>query len=70
MTDAERMEWLSALAMKSPTGISLEFVRGQGFRFMSRHRIDNFFPTLREAIDNGIRLRQDIMPPKKDKDNK
>lgn len=58
MTDSERIEWLAELARKSPTGISIEFVKGEGFRFMSRHRLDRFHSDIRKSIDEGIALRQ------------
>ena len=60
LTDEERIEWLAELAKQSYTGISIEYVKGEGFRFMSRHRIDRFHSDLRKAIDEGIKLR---MPP-------
>lgn len=63
LTDTCRIEWLDVLARQSYTGISIEYVPGSGYRFMSRHKIDDFYPTLRKAIDNGIRLRQDVKTP-------
>jgi len=63
MTDSERIEWLAELARKSPTGISIEFVKGEGFRFMSRHRLDRFHSDIRKSIDEGIALRQPPPPP-------
>lgn len=63
MTDSERIEWLAELAKKSPTGISIEYVKGEGFRFMSRHRLDRFHSDIRKSIDEGIALRQPPPPP-------
>lgn len=58
MTDSERIDWLAELAKKSYTGISIEYVKGEGFRFMSRHRLDRFHSDLRKAIDEAIALRE------------
>jgi hypothetical protein len=63
MTDSERIEWLARLAKESSTGISIEHVRGEGFRFMSRHRLDRFHSDIRKSIDEGIALRQPLLPP-------
>lgn len=66
LTDTDRINWLAELAKKSPTGVSIEFVRGEGFRFMSRHRLDRFHSDLRKSIDEGIALRQNLRPLPKD----
>lgn len=63
LTDSERIEWLAELAKQSFTGISIEHVKGEGFRFMSRHRLDRYHSDIRKSIDEGIRLRQPLRPP-------
>lgn len=65
MNDTDRIDWLAELAKRSPTGISIEYVKGEGFRFMSRHRLDRFHSDIRKSIDEGIQLRLPLHPPPK-----
>ncbi len=58
MTDEDRINWLGELAKNSRTGLSIEHVKGEGFRLMTFHRLDCFHTDLRRAIDEGIALRQ------------
>lgn len=60
MDDAQRMIWLEQQTIKSPTGISFDYVPSvdgepSGFRFMRRHSIGATHKTIRQAVDAAMR---------------
>lgn len=59
--DQERFIWLEQQAMRSPTGISFDYVPSvdgepSGFRFMSRHFTGPAYPSVEKAIDAAMRV--------------
>jgi hypothetical protein len=58
MTDTERLEFIANWAKRSRTGVSIEWTRDDGFRFMTFHKVDQGKPSLREAIDAAMALRR------------
>lgn len=54
--DAEKMlAFLEAQAKASRTGVSLTYDKPEGFRFMRFHFATGFHPTLRTAIEAGMK---------------
>jgi hypothetical protein len=60
-TDSQRLDWLEKQVKKSRTGISFDWVpsvegQGSGWRYMHHHYIGDVKSSLRDAIDNTMKL--------------
>jgi hypothetical protein len=47
----EMLDWIEERARRSVSGVSIDFRKGAGFRFMRRFHIGDARPTLRQAIE-------------------